>query len=154
VAAGRTVYKMTDETLPPISMCVIAATAAAYGTGIKPLTSWFKKSRRKKEQDVKMNKFGFAAAVVSGVAAAIIGLAAPAAAAPTGPGSAQQTISELQAQGYTVIVNRIGAAPLDQATVVAVRPGQTYSRTDTGVPGAGNDIYTTITNKTVYVDVK
>ena len=61
---------------------------------------------------------------------------------------------ELQAQGDTVIVNRLGAAPLDQATVVAVRPGQTYSRTDTGVPGAGNDIHTTVTGKTVYVDVK
>ena len=101
-----------------------------------------------------MTKFGFAATIVSGLAAAIIGLAAPAVAAPTGPGSAQQTISELQAQGYTVIVNRVGNAPLDQATVVAVRPGQTYSRTDSGVPGAGNDIYTTVTNKTVYVDVK
>jgi hypothetical protein len=101
-----------------------------------------------------MSKFGFVATIVSGLAAAIIGLAAPAVAAPTGPGSAQQTISELQAQGYSVIVNRVGNAPLDQATVVAVRPGQTYSRTDSGVPGAGNDIYTTVTNKTVYVDVK
>jgi hypothetical protein len=53
-----------------------------------------------------------------------------------------------------VIVNRIGTAPLDQATVTAVRPGQTFSRTDTGVPGAGNDISTTVTRKTVYVDVK
>ena len=101
-----------------------------------------------------MNNFGFATVVVSGLAAAVIGLAAPAAAAPTGPGNAQQTISQLEAQGYHVIVNRIGTAPLDQATVVAVRPGQTYSRTDTGVPGAGNDIYTTVTDKTVYVDVK
>jgi hypothetical protein len=101
-----------------------------------------------------MRKFGFVATIVSGLAAAIIGLAAPAVAAPTGPGSAQQTISELQAQGYSVIVNRVGNAPLDQATVVAVRPGQTYSRTDSGVPGAGNDIYTTVTNKTVYIDVK
>jgi len=101
-----------------------------------------------------MKKFGFAATIVGGLAAAIIGLAAPAAAAPTGPGNAQQTISELQAQGYTVIVNRVGTVPLDKATVVAVRPGQTYSRTDSGVPGAGNDIVTTVTNKTVYVDVK
>ena len=101
-----------------------------------------------------MKQFGFAAAVVSGLAAAVIGLAAPAVAAPTGPGDAQQTIDVLRAQGYTVIVNRIGTAPLEQAHVVAVRPGQTYSRTDTGVPGAGNDIYTTVTDKTVYVDVK
>ena len=101
-----------------------------------------------------MKKFGIAAAMVSGAAAAIIGLAAPAAAAPAGPGSAQQTIDQLQAQGYKVIVNRVGNSPLDQATEVAVRPGQTYSRTDSGVPGAGNDIYTTVTDKTVYVDVK
>jgi hypothetical protein len=101
-----------------------------------------------------MKKFGVTTTVASALAAAIIGLAAPAVAAPTGPGKAQQTINELQAQGYTVIVNRLGTAPLDQATVVAVRPGQTYSRTDTGVPGAGNDIYTTVTDKTVYVDVK
>jgi hypothetical protein len=94
-----------------------------------------------------MNRFGFATVVVSGLAAAVIGLAAPAVAAPTGPGNAQQTINQLEAQGYHVIVNRIGTAPLDQATVVAVRPGQTYSRTDTGVPGAGNDIYTTVTDK-------
>jgi hypothetical protein len=101
-----------------------------------------------------MKKFAMGAAIVSGLAAAVIGLAAPAVAAPASPGSAAQTISELQGQGYTVIVNRLGTAPLDQASVVAVRPGQTYSRTDSGVPGAGNDIYTTVTNKTVYVDVR
>lgn len=101
-----------------------------------------------------MKKFGFAAAVVSGLAAAIIGLATPAVAAPTGPGDAQQTIEVLRAQGYTVIVNRIGTAPLEHADVVAVRPGQTYSRTDTGLPGARNDISTIVTNKTVYLDVK
>jgi len=101
-----------------------------------------------------MKKLGLATATIAGAAAAVIGLAAPAAAAPTGPGNAQQTINELQAQGYTVIVNRTGTGPLDQASVVAVRPGQTYSRTDTGVPGAGNDIYTTVTGKTIYVDVK
>ena len=71
-----------------------------------------------------MKKFGIAATVVSGLAAAVIGLAAPAVAAPTVP-AMQQTIDELQAQGYTVIVNRIGTAPLEQASVVAVRPGQT-----------------------------
>jgi hypothetical protein len=101
-----------------------------------------------------MKKLGFATTIVGGLAAAVIGLAAPAAAAPTGPGDAQQTIDVLRAQGYTVIVNRIGTAPLEQADVVAVRPGQTYSRTDTGLPGAGNDIYTTVTDKTVYIDVK
>ena len=101
-----------------------------------------------------MKKFVLAAAVSSGLAAAVMGLAAPALAAPTGPGDAQQTIDVLRAEGYTVIVNRIGTGPLEHADVVAVRPGQTFSRTDTGLPGAGDDIYTTVTDKTVYVDVK
>jgi hypothetical protein len=101
-----------------------------------------------------MRKFGIAAVIAGGAAAATLGLAGPAQAAPSGPGSAAQTINELQADGYTVIVNRIGTTPLDQATVVAVRPGQTFSRTDTGVAGAGDDIFTTVTDRTVYVDVK
>ena len=108
-----------------------------------------------------MKKFGFAsgaaksAALASvlagGLTAAVIGIAAPAGAAPTGPGNAQQTINQLQADGYNVIVNRVGTTPLEQATIVAVRPGQTYSRTDSGTPG--DSFGTTITGKTVYVDV-
>jgi hypothetical protein len=99
-----------------------------------------------------MNKFGFATLLAGVMSAAIIGLAAPADAAPTGPGNAQDTIDQLQADGYKVIVNRVGTTPLDQATVVAVRPGQTYSRTDSGTPG--DSLETTVTDKTVYVDVK
>jgi hypothetical protein len=30
---------------------------------------------------------------------------------------------------------------------------ETYSRIDSGVPGSHNDVITTVTNKTVYVDV-
>lgn len=99
-----------------------------------------------------MKKFGFATIIASGLAAAVLGLATPAVAAPSGPGNAQDTINSLQARGYKVIVNRVGNTPLDQASVVAVRPGQTYSRTDSGNPG--DDLLTTVTDKTVYVDVK
>ncbi|MDH6194350.1 hypothetical protein M2272_000971 [Mycobacterium frederiksbergense] len=99
-----------------------------------------------------MMRLGVATALAGAAAAAVIGLATPAQAAPTGPGNAQQTISELQAQGYKVIVNRLGSTPLDKATVVAVRPGQTYSRTDSGFPGGS--LQTSVTNKTVYLDVK
>ncbi|HJT96460.1 MAG TPA: hypothetical protein VJ777_31665 [Mycobacterium sp.] len=98
-----------------------------------------------------MNKFGFATVLAGGLAAAVIGLASPAAAAPSGPGSAQDTISQLEQQGYNVIVNRIGDTPLDQATVVAVRPGQTHETTDSR---GGGSIKTTVTSQTVYVDVK
>jgi hypothetical protein len=102
-----------------------------------------------------MNKFGFAATVASGLAAAVIGLAGPASAAPTGTDNAQQTIGELRSQGYTVIVNRIGNAPLDQAEVVAIRPGQTYTHVNAGAPIiGGHDNYTTVRDRVVYVDVK
>jgi hypothetical protein len=37
--------------------------------------------------------------------------------------------------------------------VKAVRPGHTYSRTDSGAPGAGDDIVTTVREMTAYVDV-
>ena len=99
-----------------------------------------------------MKKFGFATVLTGGLTAAILGFAAPADAAPTGPGNAQETINQLQSDGYNVIVNRIGATPLDHATVVAVRPGQTYSRTDSGTPG--DSLETTVTDRTIYVDVK
>jgi hypothetical protein len=87
------------------------------------------------------------------LASAALGLAGNANAAPSGPLSVDTTVSQLRAQGFEVIVNRIGTAPSDQCTVGAVRPGQTFSRTDSGVPGAGDDLVTTVTNKTVYVDV-
>ncbi|RDH74373.1 hypothetical protein DVS77_32295 [Mycolicibacterium moriokaense] len=99
-----------------------------------------------------MKKIRLATLVAGGLTAATLGLAAPAVAAPTGPGNAQDTINELKADGYNVIVNRVGGTPLEQASVVAVRPGQTYSRTDSGNPG--DSLQTTITSKTVYVDVK
>ena len=87
------------------------------------------------------------------LASAALGLAGIANAAPSGSPSVNATVSQLRAQGFEVIVNRIGTAPADQCALDAVRPGQTFSRTDTGVPGAGDDLVTTITNKTVYVDL-
>jgi hypothetical protein len=101
-----------------------------------------------------MKKFGLVTIAAGGLAAAVLGLAATADAAPAGPGTARDTVNALQAEGYHVIVNKLGSAPLDQSTVIAVRRGQTYSRTDSGVAGAGTDLVTTVTDRTVYVDVQ
>lgn len=84
---------------------------------------------------------------------AALGLAGIATAAPSGPSTVDATISQLQAQGFHVIVSRVDSAAVDQCTLNAVRPGQTFSRTDSGVPGADDDVVTTVTNMTVYVDV-
>ena len=64
----------------------------------------------------------FAAVAAGAFTAAFIGLAAPAAAAPGGPGNAEQAIEELRAQGYRVVVERINDVPLDEARVVSVSP--------------------------------
>jgi hypothetical protein len=82
---------------------------------------------------------------------AAMAFAAAAAAAPTGPSQVDDTVRTLEASGSNVIINRSGAAPLSQCTVNAVRPGQTHSTTDS----RGDDsLNTTITSRTVYVDVK
>jgi hypothetical protein len=98
----------------------------------------------------------FATAAISGaaLAAAALGLAAAANAAPDGPTTVDQTVRQLQTDGYQVILSKFGTAPLNQCTVSAVRAGQTYFRTDSGAPGTGNDVITTVTGKTVYVDAK
>ncbi len=92
-----------------------------------------------------IGKSRIVAGVIGGLTAAMIAAAGSAAAAPSGPSNAQQTIRQLQAQGYTVIVNRLGTSPLAEAEVVAVRPGPNFSRTDT---------LSAVTQRTVYVDVK
>ena len=89
------------------------------------------------------------------LAAAALGLTATANAAPAGPSSVDATIDQLRAQGFDVIVNRTDTAALEQCTISSVRPGQTFSRSDTGsgLPGSAFDIVTTVTAKTVYVDI-
>jgi hypothetical protein len=100
-----------------------------------------------------MAKILFTSIAAGALASAALGLAGTASAAPSGPSSVDATISQLRAQGFDVIVSRVNSAAVDQCTISAVRPGQTFSRTDSGVPGAQDDPVTTVTNKTVYVDV-
>jgi hypothetical protein len=87
------------------------------------------------------------------MAIAALGLAGAANAAPSGPTTASEALNSLQAQGFHVILNKTGAGPLDQCEVHSVRPGETFERTDSGAPGAGSGLVTTITDKTVYLDV-
>jgi hypothetical protein len=88
------------------------------------------------------------------MAVAAVALASAANAAPSGPTTASEALNSLQAQGFHVILNKTGAGPLDQCVVHSVRPGQTFERNDSGAPGAGSGIVTTITAKTVYLDVE
>ena len=111
-----------------------------------------RETKEDRKKAPKMMRIGFRTALAGAAAAAVISPTAPAQSAPTGPGNAEQTISQLQRQGYKVVVNHIGSTPLNRATVVSIRQGQTYSRTDSGNPG--DNFQTSVVNKTVYVDVK
>jgi len=100
-----------------------------------------------------MKSFMLPVIAAGAIAAAAVGLAGAASAAPSGPATAAETVGNLQAEGFQVILNKIGTASLDQCVVSSVRAGQTFARMDSGAPGAMDDIVTTVTSKTVYVDV-
>lgn len=63
-------------------------------------------------------------AAIAGVAVAIAAPAGFAAAEET----AQATIDRLQSEGYTVTIDRIGTAPIDQCTVTSVRNPQNITQ--------------------------
>ena len=93
--------------------------------------------------------------IAGAVAAGALGFAASANAAPMGS-SVTQTVERLQAQGFNVIVNKSGDSPLERCSVSAVRPGHTYTRMESEIPGPddrGVGIVTTVLAKTVYLDV-
>ena len=107
-----------------------------------------------------MNAFGITTITATALAAGFLGLAAPALAAPTGAGNAQDTISSLEDQGYKVIVNRQSNAPLSEASVVSIGEGATFSHTNTNNgnqggygPNADNQ-FAPQNTMTVYVNVK
>lgn len=64
------------------------------------------------------------AAAIAGVVGAVAAPAGFAAAEET----AQQVISRLQSEGYTVTIDKIGTAPLDQCTVTSVRNPQNITQ--------------------------
>lgn len=85
-----------------------------------------------------------------GLAAAGLVLAAPAGAAPTGPSNAQQTIDQLQSEGYRVITTKVGAGSIDQCSVSGVRPGRDITELRAFPRGNTQEV---VRYTTVYVDL-
>lgn len=91
------------------------------------------------------------ATAAAGLALSALALAGPAAAAPGGAGSAQQTIKQLEDEGYRVIQTRVGSGSLDNCTVNAVRPGRDITDLRAAPRGNTEEV---VRYTTVYVDLK
>ncbi|MEV0670337.1 hypothetical protein [Mycobacterium sp. NPDC050441] len=85
-------------------------------------------------------------------AAAMMTFPGAAGAAPTGTSDAQSTIGMLQAEGFRVLVSRVGDAPLNKCTVNAVRPGRKASQSQNPLIGVRTRPQQTVA-PTVYVDL-
>lgn len=69
-----------------------------------------------------MKKFAITTLAAGALTTAALGLIAPAQAAPSGPASAEDTISRLEDRGLRVVIDRQGVVtPLEQAEVSSVR---------------------------------
>ncbi|CRZ17951.1 hypothetical protein [Mycolicibacterium neworleansense] len=91
-----------------------------------------------------------AATIGTGLAVGALALAGPAAAAPSGTGSAQQTIKQLQDEGYRVIQTRVGTGSIDNCSVKAVRPGRDITELKAAPRGNTEE---RVRYTTVYVDL-
>ena len=99
-----------------------------------------------------MRNVTLAAAVAAGISAAALGFAGTAAAEPSATGDAQATISQLEAGGHRVIVNKVGSAPLSQAKVVRVHTGGNVTQ---WVNEGGDDgLELVVTGQVYYVTVR
>lgn len=93
---------------------------------------------------------------LAAVGVAVMGVIGGSTAIASAEESAQDTINRLQSEGYTVTIDKIGTAPLDQCTVTSVRNPQQVSQLVPYVgPGLGGDriLVPSITSRTVSVSL-
>lgn len=109
---------------------------------------------------MKRRNLGGGAAVL-GLAASGLALAGPANAAPTPQPNApdpQETISNLQSDGFRVIVSRVGSGSMSDCTIASVRPGSEIPEVKAGalrpLPGSGQSpAQPAVSHTTVHVDL-
>jgi hypothetical protein len=92
--------------------------------------------------------WGVAATMTAGVMLASAGIAG---AEPTQPGNAYQTIATLEDEGYDVIIDRVGNAPLNQCLVTSVRNPQTQTRTFWVDEGKRRRLVTVVVSRSINV---
>jgi hypothetical protein len=99
-----------------------------------------------------MKNLAIAATTVGTLVVTALGMPGAATAAPSGPSPVDDTVANLQAEGYKVIVTRLSGAESSNCSVYAIRPGQQVTQ-ETPTGGRGNHARQVVSN-TVYVDVR
>lgn len=93
---------------------------------------------------------------LAAVGVAVMGVIGGSTAIASAEETAQETINRLQSEGYTVTIDKIGTAPLEQCTVSSVRNPQQVSQLVPYVgPGLGGDriLVPSVTSRTVSVSL-
>lgn len=83
----------------------------------------------------------------------ILAPATVAVAQPVSPGNAQQTIGELEATGYDVVIDRVGSAPIDQCIVTSVRNPQEVTQTFVVGKGKYRELVTVVVSRSITVSL-
>jgi len=102
----------------------------------------------KRMETVMRTGWGVAATVALSV---VFAPAALAAAEPTQNGNAYQTIGMLEDEGYDVIIDRVGNAPINQCVVTSVRNPQTQTRTFWVGEGRDRRLVTVVVSRSINV---
>jgi hypothetical protein len=94
---------------------------------------------------------GWGVAATIAAAGVVLAPAGLAMAEPTQQGNAYQTIGVLEDEGYDVIIDRVGNAPLDQCVVTSVRNPQTQTRTFWVGEGKDRRLITVVVSRSINV---
>jgi hypothetical protein len=94
---------------------------------------------------------GWSVAATIAAAGVLLAPAGLATAEPTQNANAYQTIGVLEDEGYDVIIDRVGNAPLNQCVVTSVRNPQTQTRTFWVGEGKQRRLITVVVNRTINV---
>jgi hypothetical protein len=96
---------------------------------------------------------GWSVAAILAAASVMLAPAGLAIAEPSAAGNAYSTIGLLEADGYNVIIDRIGSAPLDQCFVTSVRNPQTQTKTFWVGKGKDRELVTVVVSRSITVSL-
>jgi hypothetical protein len=96
---------------------------------------------------------GWGVAATLAAASVMLAPAGLAMAEPTQVGNAYATIGTLEGEGYDVIIDRVGSAPLNQCIVTSVRNPQEQTRTFFVDEGKHRRLVTVVVSRSINVSL-